>query len=268
MSESSQHYANKYIERLAELDQRGEPFVSVTLVEAIGSTPQDVGAKMLVDQHGLNFGTIGGGRVEQRALALAAEMIQDTTPRPRVELVEWNLQRDIGMTCGGSVRMFFELFNARRWHIVIFGAGHVAQSLVRYLQPLDCQVTCIDSRQEWLERLPIAANVMTICSAQPEDLVAKLRDDDFVLCMTMGHRTDRPILARIFALGRRFPYLGVIGSLAKRKVLVRELCDGGLDTELANQFTCPIGLQVGSNHPGEIAISVVAQLIQVRDAVR
>ena len=263
------HYANKFVERLAELDQSGEPFVAVTLVEAVGSTPQDVGAKMLVDRQGLSFGTVGGGRVEQKALALAVAMIEGTSEHSsRAELVQWNLQRDVGMTCGGSVRLFFELFNARRWHIVIFGAGHVAQALIRCLLPLDCHVTCIDQRQEWLERLPLAPNLKTICSAQPEQEVDALRSDDYVVCMTMGHRTDRPILARIFEQQKSLAYLGVIGSQAKRKILIRELIEGGVSPDVADGFTCPIGLQVGTNHPGEIAISIVAQLIQERDRVR
>ena len=83
--------------------------------------------------------------------------------------------------------------------------------------------------------------------------------------MTMGHKTDRPVLERIFREGRKFPYLGVIGSDAKRKVLVRELQEAGIGDELSQQFECPIGLPLGNNQPAEIAISVIAQLIQRRD---
>ena len=85
--------------------------------------------------------------------------------------------------------------------------------------------------------------------------------------MTMGHATDRPILEEIFRQGRRQAYLGVIGSEAKRKVMVRELTEAGIAPELANQFRCPIGLSLGTNQPGEIAISVAAELIQVRDSL-
>jgi xanthine dehydrogenase accessory factor len=98
--------------------------------------------------------------------------------------------------------------------------------------------------------------------------VSELADDSFVVCMTMGHATDRPILEEIFRQGRQFPYLGVIGSRAKRSVLVKELTAAGFSAEQANAFECPIGLELGTNQPGEIAISVVAQLIQKRDAWR
>jgi xanthine dehydrogenase accessory factor len=98
--------------------------------------------------------------------------------------------------------------------------------------------------------------------------VASLPVDAFVLCMTMGHRTDRPILEEIFRRGRTFPYLGVIGSKAKRAVLERELQAAGVAKDSLELMRCPIGLELGSNLPGEIAVSVVAQLIQERDAWR
>ena len=86
--------------------------------------------------------------------------------------------------------------------------------------------------------------------------------------MTMGHATDRPILEEIFRQGREFPFLGVIGSKAKRAVLLKELAAAGIPAEQAGTFHCPIGLDIGTNQPGEIAISVVAQLIQERDRWR
>ena len=116
-----------YIEALSELAATKRPFVSVTMVEATGSTPQDAGSKMLVDASGRVHGTVGGGKVEHRAIEFAKEMLSDVD-RSR-EIVDWNLQRDIGMTCGGLVKLFFEVYNRDDWHIVIFGAGHVAQAL-------------------------------------------------------------------------------------------------------------------------------------------
>jgi len=65
----------------------------------------------------------------------------------RVALVEWNLKRDVGMTCGGSVSLLLETYNIGVWKIVIFGAGHVAQALTALLMTLRCQVTVVDPRQ-------------------------------------------------------------------------------------------------------------------------
>jgi xanthine dehydrogenase accessory factor len=255
-----------FIEKLAELSQSGDPFVSVTMVDAVGSTPQDAGTKMLVDTGGRLFGTVGGGRVENQAIEFAQRMLVERDS-PAHRLVEWNLQRDVGMTCGGVVKLYFEAYNHRAWRIAVFGAGHVAQSLIRCLLEMECQIVCIDPRPDWLAKLPRSGKLATIETENMPAEVSKLSDDDFVVCMTMGHRTDRPILEEIFRQGRRPAYLGVIGSAAKRKVLLRELAEAGIAPEVADQFRCPIGLRLGQNQPGEIAVSVAAELIQVRDEI-
>jgi xanthine dehydrogenase accessory factor len=255
-----------FIEKLAELSKSGAPFVSVTMVEAIGSTPQDTGTKMLVDRSGLAFGTVGGGKVENKAIEFSHQMLAEKTA-PTARLVEWNLQRDVGMTCGGAVKLYFEAFNHQAWRIIVFGAGHVAQALVRCLLELECQVVCIDSRPEWLAKLPQSGKLQKIHSTNMPEFVAQIADTDFVLSMTMGHATDRPILEELFRQGRHPAYLGVIGSAAKRKVMLRELADAGIADDVAAQFRCPIGLPMGNNQPGEIAISVAAELIQVRDSL-
>jgi xanthine dehydrogenase accessory factor len=271
-----------FIERLAELAQSGVPFVCVTMVEAVGSTPQDAGSKMLVNAEGLVTGTVGGGRVEHKAIQHAQELLASgrspnagggaQTPSPphpaSCILLEWNLKRDVGMTCGGSVKLFFETYNHSDWRIVIFGAGHVAGAVVDCLRPLDCHVTCIDPRSEWLERIASRERLRKILCDDPRTQVAALPNDAFVVCMTMGHATDRPILEEIFRLEREFPFLGVIGSRAKRAVLLKELAAAGIPAERAAEFHCPLGLDLGTNQPGEIAISLVAQLIQVRDRWR
>lgn len=258
-----------FIERLAELAASGTPLVNVTLVDAAGSTPQDAGSKMLVTAAGLDYGTVGGGRLEAKAIAEAQSMLgRPAGEASRTKLVEWNLQRDVGMTCGGVVQLFFESYNHSEWHIAIFGAGHVAAAVVHCLAPLECRIKVIDSREDWLARVAAPRRATTICTDDPATHVAALPDDSFVLCMTMGHRTDRPILEEIFRQGRRFPYLGVIGSAAKRKVLERELVTAGVVKDQLATMHCPMGLALGSNQPGEIAVSIVAQLIQERDAWR
>jgi len=258
-----------FVERLAELSKSGVPFVCVTMVDAVGSTPQEAGSKMLVTTEGLVTGTVGGGRVEHKALEHSRAMLaKSANETPLNQLVEWNLKRDVGMTCGGSVKLFFETYNHSDWRIVVFGAGHVASAVVQCLGQLDCHVTCIDPRPEWLDRIPSASRLRKVQSDDPRTLVAELPHDAFIICMTMGHATDRPILEEIFRNGQEFPFLGVIGSKAKRAVLVKELIAGGISPEKAEQFHCPIGLELRTNQPGEIAISVVAQLIQERDRWR
>ncbi|QDT68963.1 XdhC and CoxI family protein [Planctomycetes bacterium MalM25] len=245
--------------RSAELAESATPFVTVTLVETTGSTPADAGAKMLVIASGLELGTVGGGRVEAKALGLAAEMLAGG---PTTRLVDWSLKADVGMTCGGRVKLLLESVGVAPWPIVIFGAGHVTQALARLLVTLPCQVTCIDPRREWLDKLP--AGVRALESDDPPAEVEQLPGDAFVLCMTKGHRSDLPVLRAIFESGIVFPYLGVIGSRAKAAVLRKELTEAGVAEERL-AFHCPIGLPIGSNSPGEIAVSIAAQLLEQRD---
>ena len=251
-----------FFEALNDLAESGVPFVAVTVVDTLGSTPQDRGAKMLVTAEGRHFGTVGGGKIEARAIAEAQAMLADSAA-PKTRFHQWSLEKDIGMTCGGIVRVYFEAFNVTRWNIVVFGAGHCAHALIDVLLRLDCRITCYDTREEWLSRLPSSPKLTAILSADMPAEVAKIPDGSFVLLMTMGHTTDKPILIEILRT-RTFPYLGVIGSNAKAKRLRQDVVNAGLPEELTKAFFCPVGLDVGSNHPHEIAISIAAQMLQFR----
>ncbi len=256
-----------FIEKLAVLANANRPFVQVTMVEATGSTPQDTGSKMLVDASGLVYGTVGGGKVEARAIEHAQNMLGDSTTPANV-LVHWNLQRDVGMTCGGLVKLFFEVYNRNDWRIIIFGAGHVSQSLVNCLLTLNCRIVCLDQRQEWIDRLPESPRLEKICIPDLTSFVPGITAQDFVVCMTMGHSVDKPVLEAMFKQAEQPVFVGVIGSKSKRGVLVRELQESGVAPELAESFVCPVGLKIGTNQPSEIAISIVAQLLERRDALR
>ncbi|MSU49832.1 MAG: xanthine dehydrogenase accessory protein XdhC [Opitutus sp.] len=256
-----------FFEQLVALESEGSGFVLVVLVESLGSTPQDTGAKMLVTTAGRHIGTIGGGRVEAKAIAFAQDLLAAPGPEaPRPRFVNWTLKTDVGMTCGGSVKLYFEPHPAAgaAWPIVIFGAGHIAQALVRVLLPLPCSITICDSRPDWLEQLPRARHLRIVRHDQPAELVATLPANAFILCMTKGHTTDRPILQRALA-ECDFPFIGVIGSAAKAAVLRRELVEAGLTPAQVARFHCPVGLDFGTNHPHEIALSIAAQLVSVRD---
>jgi xanthine dehydrogenase accessory factor len=221
---------------------------------------------MIVTRNGLAFGTVGGGRVETKAIAEAQKMLNGEAAENN-QFVQWNLNKDVGMTCGGIVKLYFESHNVGRWRIVIFGAGHVANALITLLQHFDCAITCIDPREEWLAKLPKSPKLTAIRNADMPSVVKTLPDDAFVILMSMGHATDKPVLIEILRT-RRFPYLGVIGSEAKANILRRDVAEAGLPIEAQAAFHCPIGIEIGTNHPYEIALSAIAQLITTRDALR
>lgn len=266
MPDSVPSHSPTVYEQIVALEQTRTPFVVVTLIEALGSVPQDTGAKMLVTHAGRLVGTIGGGRVEAQALAFAREIIEGKGRlRGQPRFVNWSLKGDVGMTCGGSVKLYFEPHLAgSEWTVAVFGAGHIAQALIPVLIPLPCRILCFDPRAEWLEQLPAARNVAVEQRTDLASAVDLLPDDAFVLCMTQGHHTDRPILERALNT-RAFPFIGVIGSAAKAAVLRRELVAAGLSADTVGRFHCPVGLEFGTNHPHEIALSIAAQLLTERD---
>ena len=148
-----------FIRQIESLQHEGIPFCVVTIVDARGSIPQIVGARAIFTGKGLAHGTVGGGTLEATCQKKALELIDgDAVAGAKAvstHFQRYNLQKDLGMTCGGELALFFEVHRQElRWNIVIFGAGHVAQTLCRFLAELDCHVVCVDTRAEWLERLP------------------------------------------------------------------------------------------------------------------
>lgn len=254
---------DKVILQLHECLENHTPVVFVIVLEVEGSTPQDSGSKMLVTQQGRYTGTVGGGKVENLAIEFAQSLLENSYPSQRTHLVEWNLQKDVGMTCGGIMKLYFEIYYTA-WQLVVFGAGHISSALIPLLLTLDCHVTCYDTRQEWLDQLPLSNKLTPVYSQDLPSEVVQVPMSAFVILMTQGHATDRPVLQKFLERGRQ-PYLGVIGSKSKAAVLRRELQENGLSKERAKDFLCPIGLKIGSNQPQEIAVSIVAQLIEVRD---
>lgn len=247
-----------------ELKEAGKSFVMVTMTEAIGSAPQIAGAKCLVSSEGLEAGTVGGGKVEAAAIKKAHDILQGPAEAPP-ELVKWNLQKDIGMTCGGVGHFLFEHFPASSWNIVIFGAGHVSQALTRVLSRLECQVHVIDDREEWLEKL---AGVKTYKTSDAKNIVSKFDERTYFISMTKGHAFDVPFLVEIYRQFPNAPYIGAIGSTSKANAIKKDLRKIGVSEQFLDRLRIPVGLPIGNNTPEEISISIAAQLLQVKEELK
>ena len=111
-----------HLKQMQILIDAGEPFVYAILVDSKGSTPRAQGGKILVTTSGLYSGTVGGGLIEAKSVKFAQDLLRETKPTEKTKFVEWNLNKDVGMSCGGSVKIFFELYNLNTWEIIIFGA--------------------------------------------------------------------------------------------------------------------------------------------------
>lgn len=249
-----------------ELHQNGSPFIVVTIVNIRGHASQEMGCKMIIDQEGTYWGTIGGGKIEAKTLEVAKELFLALPKLSQPTLLTYDLQRDLGMTCGGEASLLFEMHQrADGWNIVVFGAGHVGQALVRVLNTLDCNIACVDFRQEWVDKLPDSPKVKKICIPDMTKYLDEIDENHYFVTMTRGHASDLEMLEAIY---KKFPnaaYIGSLGSDVKAIKLRSDLKEKGIHPKLLENFHCPIGLELGKNDPSEIAISVAAQLLQERD---
>ena len=234
-------------------DSQATPCVVVTLLSVRGSVPREAGAKMVVSAD-TQDGSIGGGRLEYECADLARNLLVEPPEGPVTR--DFPLGPALGQCCGGHVTVLFETITPPPL-VALFGAGHVGRALVRFLGELPVRVRWIDDRGAFPDVLP--GNVVS--SGDPLGAVADLPPGAIVLVMTHDHALDFRIVAA--CLRRGDPrFVGLIGSGTKRARFARRLRDEGLSDAA---LICPIGLPgVGGKLPGEIALSVAAQVMRVR----
>ncbi|MBL7545038.1 MAG: xanthine dehydrogenase accessory protein XdhC [Bdellovibrionaceae bacterium] len=249
---------NQWLEYLNDVTRNLTDHIIVTLVNARGSAPQEIGAKMLVTSSKLVYGTVGGGKIEAHCLKVAAEMLEN---KANPQIHTYNLQKDIGMTCGGEVTLFFDTQFFSRWSVAIFGGGHVSQELCRVMQTWSCQIRVFETRKEWLDKLPASPNIHPTLTENMAQHVESLPQGTYLMSLTQGHSADVPVLEAALKQHERFVFLGVIGSAMKGEKIKSELRQRGVSEQAIERLHCPIGLEIGDNTPPEIAISIAAQLL-------
>lgn len=241
---------------LEGLRRTGRSAVMVTLVRCKGSTPREIGAKMIVYSDGTFSGTIGGGALENNAIQDARVCFETRQSKS----VQYQLCASTGQCCGGVVDVMMEVINMEPV-IYIFGAGHVGQSLCRVLLGTPFQVHVVDSREEWLSQLPDGVQRN---STDWPTVVDQTRWDEarsYAVIMTHSHELDQEIVAALMT--RPLRYLGLIGSRNKWLDFQLHLSKQGANPELFSRVHCPIGIDIGGKSPQEVAISVAAELLKV-----
>jgi xanthine dehydrogenase accessory factor len=240
----------------------GEPVALVTIVSAHGSTPQRVGAKMLVYADGRTLGTIGGGCYESDAFGKAREVLRTHRPRMvRYELTD-DFAAETGLICGGQMEVFIEAIEPPP-QLVILGAGHVGLQLGRLAPALGFRVHVVDDREKFAnrERFPHAEQVHV--EDIPEWIErTPLPASAYVCVLTRGHRQDYDAVRAL--AGRELRFVGLIGSRAKVARLVDRALEEGLPAEWLRSLHAPIGLDIGAITPEEIAVSILAELVAIR----
>jgi len=259
---SSEGYTAKSVFR--ELDdalERGEAVALVTILETKGSTPQKAGAKMVVSRDGRLRGTVGGGCVEAEILWRARQAIE----KRKCEIVSYDYNADedeAGLICGGSVKVFIEpVLPLPR--VFIIGAGHIAMPLARVAKVAGFEVVIWDDRIKYAnrERFPEAEIVRAGPLAELAEEFS-YGDNTYVVIVTRGHVLDEDALRTFIQFDTA--YLGLIGSLSKIDTIFQRLIKEGIPREKLDEVHAPIGLDLGGNSPGEIAVSVVSEMLMTR----
>nr|WP_100549677.1 MULTISPECIES: xanthine dehydrogenase accessory protein XdhC [unclassified Pseudomonas] len=251
-----------WISALAELQQKGEACVLVTIIEERGSTPRNAGSKMVVTAERI-FETIGGGHLEYKAMEMAREMLASRSQDTRLE--RFSLGASLGQCCGGATVLLFEPMGQPQAQIAVFGAGHVGRALVPLLASLPCKVRWIDSREnEFPEHIP--AGVEKIVGDEVVDEVENMPPGSYYIVMTHNHQLDLELTAAILKRGD-FAYYGLIGSKTKRVKFEHRLRERGFEETLMARMRCPMGLpEVKGKLPVEIAVSIAGEVIATYNA--
>src|SRR5262245_61968584 len=247
---------------LAEALERGEEVALVTIVAATGSTPQRVGAKMLVYPDGRTVGTIGGGCFENDAFWEAREAITQHRPMNIKYELNDDFAQETGLVCGGQMEVFIEPVEASP-ELYVFGAGHVGYFVGKMAHEVGFRVHVIDDREKFASTERFGAGIDVIVDDIPTWLEKhSLPATTYAVVVTRGHRHDLETMRGLLRSPMR--YLGLIGSKAKVKRIYDMLREEGVTPETLRPVHAPIGLDIGAITPQEIAVSIVAELIAVK----
>jgi len=269
-------------ELFAEATRRAaarEAFALCTVVATQGSVPRDAGAKMLVAPDGSICGTVGGGPLEASVLSEAVQLLRGggtsgirrfalTTagdaadPLPAVP----SPGEDLGMKCGGQVSVFIDVVRPAA-RLVLYGAGHVGERVANLAGEAGLDAVVVDDRVEFArrDRFPRASEVR--CVDLERDPLGGLSPgpEDFVVILTRCHALDEAVLDA--ALRTRAGYVGLIGSRRKVALVLRSIARRrGTDPRSDPRLHAPIGLKLGDKSPGEIAISILAEIVLVKSS--
>lgn len=255
----------------AELEA-GRSCVLVTLIEALGHSPAKVGAKLLARSDGPAVGTVGGGALERLCRERAMELLSGGASEVRRYSLDEISADDspadsetveTSKGCGGTVAVFFEVMGGSP-EVHIFGAGHIGAALAYYLAPLRFRLCIHDTRKEILGTLTEQPRLTRKLFASLSE-IGEIDPSSFVVVATDSHEADYEILRTLLASEKPPRYIGVVGSRRKWKQFLGRLqsdLPGGFDRD---RLYSPCGLSIASRDPQEIALSIAAEILSVRD---
>lgn len=240
----------------------GELCAVCVIVEVKGSAPAPVGTKLLVYRDGSISGTIGGGRLEKAVITDALNCLRTR----KSKLYKHDLLHQHSMCCGGTVYVYIEP-QLENPHLYIFGAGHIGTALASLCGDVGFDVFVIDERKSVLDGISIpGVNKMNLEHTTALQALP-FNPDTYVCIMTHDHAIDREILRD--CIKREHAYLGMIGSQRKTEVTRKMFLESGFaNEEQLNSAEMPMGIDIGAQTPKEIAVSILARLIEVKNKRR
>lgn len=236
------------------------PFVRATVVKATGSVPGKVGASMILRPDGTFVGTVGGAGLEEAIKAHARNVLNSR----KSDLFHFDLQAwkpgGLPSLCGGSVDISVEYVPARP-NLLLWGGGHVAHAIAGLLSPLEYDYSVADDRPEWVtaERFPEADRRESVT---PAEVWSVFDPTEFSHLYLLGYDAKKDLELLAVSLDKFPGYIGLISSAAKRTHMFAELRRRGIPSKTIDRVHAPIGLAIGAESPAEIAVAVVAEIIQ------
>jgi xanthine dehydrogenase accessory factor len=249
-------------EEIVQLRRAGARAALATIIVRKGSTPRKDAAKMLIYEDGRRTGTIGGGCTEAEVCREALASLKSGKPILLKLDLTGDAAEDGGMICGGSMEVYVEPILPDPT-LVIFGAGHVGKSVAMIAKTLGFRIAIVDDRIKYAnaERFPeadelhVGAWAGTLASLE-------VKDSSYLLIVTRGHEYDLACLR--FALKSPARYIGLMGSARKVTLFFEALEKEGFKSDEFKRVHAPVGIDIGSETPEEIAVSIAAQLVAVR----
>jgi xanthine dehydrogenase accessory factor len=248
--------------KLQEARDHGKPCVMVTVAQTRGSVPREAGAKMLVYSDGKTAGSVGGGKFESLVIEASLAALEGGVPVLKTYPLHEHDGESFGAICGGEVTVLMEP-QAARERLVLVGAGHCARAIARLAAECGMHVTVLDDRAELAAEISAARELVPDRTAADFIKDRDWRAGDALVIVSRNFEIDREALAAALPL-ERIGYVGMIGSRRKVQRVFDDLKQRGIaDEQRLAQVFAPIGIDIGADSPVEIAVSVVAEIMQV-----
>lgn len=244
-------------QEILKIKQRGGSAVLVTLVSVDGDFSKGEGAKGLFKSSGEKVGSLFNRKGLEQVIH---EEMESLLKEKKPKLIAFDTGREDSPRVRMNVLLEPILSEPT---IYLFGAGHVSQQIAPLGKRVQFKVVVLDDREIFAnrERFPEADEVIV---SEFEDCFGRLHIDEtsYIVIVTRGHLYDGFVLEQAVKTNAR--YIGMIGSKKKIHILYQNLMKKGISKETLDHVYAPIGVDIHSETPEEIAVSIVAQLIQVR----